>query len=138
MAWPGDHRPRVSRGIATSRALGRENANFSTFQILLKISLERGRTCLQRIRKGSQRQRGDDLPQDESRAEVENNSLFCCQDDLILFFFNRLRVTHASFFFFQQLTSRGFIDFSQMRLGDIIRGRESQRYRTHIHKVQKY
>ena len=26
MAWPGDHRPNVSRGITTSRALGRENA----------------------------------------------------------------------------------------------------------------
>ena len=42
IAWPGDHHPSVSRGIATSRALSRENANFSAFQlILLKISLER-------------------------------------------------------------------------------------------------
>jgi len=53
MAWPGDHRPSVFRGITTSKTFGRENANFSAFQILLKISLVRERMCLQRIRKRS-------------------------------------------------------------------------------------
>jgi len=68
-------------------------------------------------------------PSTRRGAEDENNSLFCCQDDLILFFFNRLRVTHASF------SNRHLVDSSIfyiyfLRLGDIIRGRESQRYRT--------
>ena len=50
MAWSGDHCLSVSRGITTLRAFGRENANFSAFQILLK-NKSRGRTYLQRYEK---------------------------------------------------------------------------------------
>jgi len=36
MAWPGDHRPSVSRGITTSRALGREKWNLLCFPNFIK------------------------------------------------------------------------------------------------------
>jgi len=45
MARPRDHRPSVSRGIITSRALSREKWDFVCFSNFYWIDLKRGRKC---------------------------------------------------------------------------------------------
>jgi len=101
MMWPGDHRPSISRGINTSRINARsrkmKSSLLSKFLILNRPRARANSVC-NSVYSGY----GKDLSgsaamtfHETRRVQKTKTSLFCYQDDLIFFFFNRLRVTHV-------------------------------------------
>jgi len=102
MARSGDHRPSVSCGI---NALGREKWNLLCFSnFLLKMPRARANVFHSGYEKDLSGSAA--MTFHETRAEDENNNFFLLQRRSDIIFFNRLRVTHASF------SNRHFVDSS--------------------------